>query len=79
MECIEDPDFDSILEDFLDEMPFNRDSMEEMFDIITGWDLWPVYNELLTDYRDLLTPDEITKLKADYEKIFSIPLPGEEK
>lgn len=77
VECIENPDFDSILEDFLDNMPSSRESVDEMLETVSALDLWPVYRKLLTDCVALLTPEELAKLKADYKEKFSIPLPGE--
>ena len=74
---IDDPDFDSILEDFLEKMPCPRESVDEMLEAASGWDLLPVYNKLLTDCVALLSPKELAKLKADYKEKFSIPLPGE--
>lgn len=75
--CIDDPDFDTILEDFLDKMPCSRESVDEMLEVISGWDLWTVYDKLLTECESLLTTDEIIKLKADYKEKFDLPLPGE--
>lgn len=78
IECLDDPDFDTILEDFLEKMPCSRESVEEMLETISSLDLWPVYHKLLTDCVALLLPDELSKLKADYKEKFSIPLPGED-
>lgn len=77
IDCIDDPDFDSILEDFLDNMPSSRESVDEMLEIASAWDLWPVYYKLLTDCETFLTPEEHAKLKTDYKEKFSIPLPDE--
>lgn len=77
IECIDFPDFESILEEFLEKMPRSRESVDELLDAIYGWDLWPIYNMLLTEYEALLTPAEIAKLKADYKELFSIPHSGE--
>lgn len=79
IECLDDPDFDTILEDFLEKMPCSRESVEEMLETVSALDLWPVYNKLLTDCVALLSPEELAKLKADYKEKFSIPLPGEEE
>lgn len=76
-ECIDDPDFDPILDDYLDRMPCSRQSVDEMLETVSYWDMWPIYNKLLTDCVDLLTTEVLTKLKADYKEIFSMPLPGE--
>lgn len=75
--CIDDSDFDTILEDFLDKMPYSKESVNEMLDIVSGWDLCAVYDKLLTECESLLTTDEIIKLKADYKEKFDLPLPGE--
>lgn len=77
VECIEDPDYDSILEEFLEKMPSSRKSVDEMLEIVSAWDLWPVYYKLLTDCEAFLTPEEHAKLKTDYKEKFSIPLPDE--
>ena len=77
IECLDDSDFDTILEDFLDKMPCSRESVEEMLEAVSALDLWSVYNKLLTDCVALLSPEELAKLKADYKEKFSIPLPGE--
>lgn len=77
IECLDDPDFDTILEDFLEKMSCSRESINEMLKAVSGWDLWPVYNKLLTDCSALLTPEELAKLKNDYKEKFAIPLPGD--
>lgn len=79
IECLDDPDFDLILDDFLDKMPCSRENVEEMLATVSALDLWSVYNKLLTDCIALLSPDELAKLKADYKEKFSIPLPGEDE
>lgn len=76
-DCLDDPDFDSILEDFLERMPCTRESVDEMLETVSALDLWPVYRKLLTDCAAFLTPEELAKLKADYNEKFSIPLPCE--
>lgn len=77
IECLDDSDFDTMLEDFLDRMPCSRESVEEMLETVSALDLWPVYNKLLTDCIALLSPEELVKLKVDYKEKFSSPLPGE--
>lgn len=57
VEAIDDPDFDTILEDFLEKMPYSRKSVEEMLKTVSALDLWPVYKKLLTDCFTLLTPE----------------------
>lgn len=79
IECMDDPDFDTILEDFLEKMPCSRERVEEMLETVSALDLWPVYNKLLTDCVALLSPEELTKLKSDYKEKFSIPLPSEDE
>ena len=75
---MENGKFDSSLQDFLDTMPHTRESTDELLDAVLEWDLWELYNKLLTDHDDLLTPEEREKLKADYRQLFDLPLPGEE-
>lgn len=77
IECIDDSEFESILEDFLEKMPYSRESVDEMLEAISGWDLWQVYNKLLTECTELLTAAEISKLKSDYKDRFSVPLSDE--
>lgn len=77
IECMGDSDFDSILDEFLESMPFSRDSADKMLRILSDWDLLPVYLKLLTEYMSLLSQDEVAKLKSDYKEKFSIPLPDE--
>lgn len=77
IECLDDPDFDTILEDFLKKMHCSRESVDKMLETVSALDLWPVYNKLLTDCVALLSQEELAKLKADYKEKFSIPLPGE--
>ena len=77
IECLDDPGFDTILEDFLKKMPCSRANVEEMLETVSSLDLLPVYNKLLTDCVALLSQEERAKLKADYKEKFSIPLPGD--
>lgn len=79
IECMDDPDFDTILEDYLEKMPCSREGVEEMLEAISALDLLPVYNKLLTDCVSLLTPEKLAKLKADYKEKFSIPLPSKDE
>lgn len=78
-DCLGDRDFDSILENFLERMPCTRESVDEMLETVSAFDLLPVYNKLLTDCVSLLSPEELAKLKANYKEIFSIPLPGKDE
>ena len=79
IECLDDPEFDTILEDFLEKMPCSREYVEEMLETVSALDLWPMYRKLLTDCVALLSPEELAKLKADYKEKFSISLPGEDE
>lgn len=79
IDCIDEPDFDSLLEDFLDNMPSSRESVDEMLETVSALDLWSVYNKLLTDCVALLSPEELAKLKADYKEKFSVPFPNEDE
>lgn len=77
IKCIDDSNFDFILKDFLEKMPCSRESVDEMMEVVSAWDLWPVYNKLLSDCVALLSPEELAKLKYDYKEKFSISLPSE--
>lgn len=75
IECLGDPDFDTILEACLEKISCSRENIEKMLETVSALDLWPVYRKLLTDCVVLLTPEELAKLKSDYKAKFSIPLP----
>lgn len=75
MECIQDEAFDSLLDDFLSQMPICRDSVDELLKAVLHWDSFPIYHKLLTDFSSFLTREEGEKLKKDYQSIFDIPLP----
>lgn len=77
IECIDDSDFDTILEEFLEKMTCSRENVNKMLEVISSWDIWLIYNKLLTEFASLLTVDEIEKIKSDYTEKFSIPLPNE--
>lgn len=65
---------DSAVEDYLDNMPHTRKSVEEMLDAILNWDMWEIYCKLLTEFKDLLTDVEIKQLKNRYAELFDVPL-----
>ena len=48
-----------------------------MLDAVITWDEKYVYDKLLNDCADLLTPDESGKLKADSIRLFDFLLPPE--
>ena len=77
MGILDDENFDSKLEDFLDHMAYSRKSVDEMLETLSYYDIWQIYDKLLTDFVVMLTPEERKTLKGNYKRIFSIPLPGE--
>ena len=62
------PDFDSILENYVEKMPCNRESANEMLKAISGSNLWPIYYKLLTECSSLLTIEEHSKIETDNKK-----------
>ena len=74
MDDLEDPDLYSKIDDYLDQMSYSRESVNELLDAITSWDLLQVYEKLLIDFAELLTPEELIRLKKDYRKTFDLPL-----
>ena len=72
-----DPGFLEMLDDYLYEMPVTRKTVEELLTAIESFDLWQLYNKLMTDCLDLLSEEEIAFLKSEYDRIFDLPLPGE--
>ena len=77
MDGLEDPDLYSKIDDYLDQMSYSRESVNELLDAITSWDLLQVYEKLLIDFAELLTPEELIRLKKDYRKTFDLLLPDE--
>ena len=66
-----------LLYDYIESMPDTRESVNELLNACSGYDLLEIYIKLLVDCRDILTAEERNKLKLDYKRIFSVPLPGE--
>lgn len=64
----DEPDFDLILEEFLDSMPCSRKTVDELIKVISKYDLWLVYYKLLHDCGSLLSPTEREKIESDYKK-----------
>ena len=62
------------MEEYVDNMPHTRESVEEMLDAILSWDMWEICRKLLTEFEDLLTDVEIKQLKNRYAELFDVPL-----
>ena len=62
---------------YLDQMPHTRESAEELLDAAGAYDCSEIYTALLTDFEDLLTDAEITRIRDRYRKTFDQPIPGE--
>ncbi len=75
-ETIGEDDFYDKLSAFLDEMPRNRKSTEEILKEIKHWDNYELYMTLLTYFIDFLTDSELSEVIDDYKRIFCIPLPN---
>lgn len=71
----DDPDYDSKLNDYLERMPHTRESADELLDVLISVDSSDVYTKLLMDFKDLLSPEEISSLEREYTKRFDLPLP----
>lgn len=71
----DDPDYDSKLDDYLERMPYTRESADELLDVLISVDSSDVYTKLLMDFKDLLSPEEISNLEREYTKRFDLPLP----
>ncbi len=70
-------EFDSILEDYLEKMPWNRESVDELLRAASKLDLWPIHYKLLTDGVAFLTIDEFSELSTHYKEAFDNQLPCE--
>lgn len=69
------PDYDSKLDDYFERMPHTRESTDELLDVLISVDSSDVYTKLLMDFKDLLSPEEISSLEREYTKRFDFPLP----
>ena len=69
-----DDDFEENLSRYLEKMPRNRKSAEEILEEMTQWDEWELYRILLQEYMEFLSPEEVTKTVQAYRKKFIIPL-----
>lgn len=66
-----------LYEDYIDSMPNTRESVNELLNACSSYDLLGIYTKLLTDFSDLLDVEERDKLKMNYKETFSVPLPGD--
>lgn len=74
-ECVEDEEFDDYLNDYLNQMPMTRESVDEIINETRTWDNLTLYTSLLTRFQPMLTPGEYEQIVQDYKRIFSLPLP----
>lgn len=74
VDSIETAVTDSAVENYFDNMPRTRESVEEMLDAILSWDMWEIYRKLLTEFEDFLTDMETKQLKNRYAELFDVPL-----
>lgn len=67
---------DFAIEDYLDDMPAVRASVDEILDCIGSYDgILDLYVKLFTDFASLLNDNEKNMLKRKYEQNFDLPLP----
>ena len=50
-------------------MPYSRESVDELLDAASSWDLSEVYCKLF-QYHEFLRPDELTKLMNKFQTTF---------
>ena len=75
-DAFDDVDFFELLDEYLNNMPCNRNSVDEILEKIEIFDILDLYQTVLDyDFRTLLTNEEIHKLVKDYKEKFSAELP----
>lgn len=75
-DAFDDVDFFELLDEYLNNMPRNRNSVDEILEKIEIFDILDLYQTVLDyDFRTLLTNEEIHKLVKDYKEKFSAELP----
>lgn len=73
-ETMLDDDFEENLAQYLEKMPRDRKTAEEILEEMTQWDEWELYRILLQEYMEFLSPEEVAKTVQAYRKKFMIPL-----
>lgn len=68
---------DDVLE-YLNHMPHNRESADELLEATDCFDMAQIYETLLRDFADILSDDEIEALKEKFTSTFDLPLPEED-
>lgn len=63
-----DDDFEENLSRYLEKMPRDRKSAEEILEEMTQWDKWELYRILLQEYMEFLSPEEVAKTVQAYRK-----------
>ena len=63
------------LQEYLESMEYSRETVDQLLETVRSYDIWEVYNALLTQYRDFLTDDEYAELIDAYNETFDAPLP----
>ena len=75
IECLNDSEFDSMLDEYLDEMPCSREAADEILHVIDTYDILPIYIKLFTFFSTFLTDEETIRLQTDFKDKFDVPLP----
>ena len=71
LQCKEDPNFIEMLENYLKDLECSRENADVMLEVLSSYDLKPVYHKLLRGCREVLTAEETARLKTDYKLKFS--------
>ena len=69
-----DDDFEECLTAFLEGMPRDRASTEEILRELKQWDEWLLYRAVLQDFRVFMTKEEVDAIMLNYKKKFYVPL-----
>ena len=64
-----DSNYYEILYDYLEQMPYSRESVDELLDAASSWDISEVYCKLF-QYHEFLRPDELAKLMNKFQTTF---------
>ena len=72
---LHDSDFFDQLDEVLEQMPYSKESVDELLDATFDWDLLSELYYKLFEFDKLLQPDELAKLKKRFQESFDLPLP----